>query len=191
MQALVSLLPEPYFQMVEKIWTELETHFGCQHAYVRPEPHFTWQYAESYDKAYAETLDRLCSGLSTIEVQTDVITRFSDFDPVVFLRIVPNPDLLTYHQILWEGLSPYWSKPSLLYQPGEWVPHITLSMNGERWCDAAAVCDFLAIKDLHWSFKVEKLTMLSLSDENTWGGERDFFFGRSETEDSGQSVSSE
>ncbi|MDD2521685.1 MAG: 2'-5' RNA ligase family protein [Anaerolineaceae bacterium] len=176
MQALVSLLPEPYFQAVEDIWNDLDKRFGCRHAYERPKPHFTWQYAESYDDTYAQTLEGLCSGLSAVEVQTDIVTRFSESDPVVFLRIVPTLELLNVHRILWEGLRPFWNKPSMLYQPGEWVPHITLSMNGERWCDSAAVCDFLSTKDLQWSFKVEKLTMLSLSDENTWGGERDFFF---------------
>lgn len=191
MQALVSLLPEPYFQVVEEIWTELEAHFGCQHAYVRPKPHFTWQYADWYDEAYAQTLEGLCSDLSAIEIQTDIVTRFSDFDPVVFLRIVPNPVLLAHHQILWESLRPFWNKPSMLYQPGEWVPHITLSMNGERWCDAAAVCEFLSSKDLQWSFKVEKLTMLSLSDDKTWDEGRDFLLGRSEAGDSGQSISSD
>ena len=187
---MVTLLPEPYFQLVEEIWTELEAHFGCQHAYVRPKPHFTWQYAESYNEPYIQTLESLCSGLSAIEVQTDIVTRFSDLDPVVFLRIVPTPELLDLHRTLWEGLRPFRDKPSLLYQPGEWVPHITLSMNGQGWCDSVAVCDFLSSKDLQWSFKVEKLTMLSLSDENTWDKERNFLLGRSEAVDSDQSVSS-
>src|SRR5690606_37858595 len=98
MQALVSLLPDPYFQMVEDIWSELETRFGCQHVYSRPKPHFTWQYANSYDEAYAQTLERICLGQDTFEIQTDIITRFSEFDPVIFLRIVPNPELLALHR---------------------------------------------------------------------------------------------
>lgn len=181
MQALVTLLPEPYFQMVEKIWLELETRFGCQHAYARPKPHFTWQYADSYDEAYAQTLERLCSGLSPIEVQTDIVTRFSESDPVVFLRIIPSHELLTLHGILWEGLRPFWDKPSLLYQPVNWVPHITLSMNEDGWCNPRAARDYLISKDLRWTFKVDRLTMLSLNDDNTWDDKKDFYLGLDES----------
>jgi 2'-5' RNA ligase len=178
MQALVSLLPEPYFQEVEEIWTELEAHFGCQHTYVRPEPHFTWQYAESYEGAYVQTLEELCAGLSPIEIQTDIVTRFSQFDPVVFLRIIPNTQLLLHHQILWEGLRPFWNNPSFLYQPGEWIPHITLSMNKDGWCNSVAVREFLFSRDLRWTFTVDRLTMLSLTDQNTWGDEREFLLAK-------------
>lgn len=177
MQALVSLLPDPYFQMVEDIWSELETRFGCQHVYARPKPHFTWQYADSYDEAYAQTLERICLGQDTFEIQTDIITRFSEFDPVIFLRIVPNPELLALHQTLWEGLQPFWKTPSLLYQPGEWVPHITLSMNGSGWCNTAAARDFLTTQDLRWTFEVDRLTMLSLNDGDTWDDEKEFLLG--------------
>jgi 2'-5' RNA ligase len=177
MQALVSLLPEPYFQMVEKIWSDLETGFGCQHNYVRPKPHFTWQYADWYDESYAQVLEKLCSGLSAIEVQTDIVTRFSESDPVVYLRIVPNAELLDLHRSIWEALSPFWHDPSWLYQPGIWVPHITLTMNEDGWCNPLAACDFLISKDLRWTFKVDRLTMLGLNDNNTWDDEKDFLFG--------------
>lgn len=178
MQALVTLLPEPFFQAIEDIWVELETCFDCQLTYVRPKPHFTWQLAETYDNAYAEALERLCSGQRAIEVQTDVVTRFSEFDPVVFLRIVPSPELLDLHRKLWEGLHSFWEKPSLLYQPGDWVPHITLSMNEDGWCNPEAVRQFLFSRDLRWTFTVDRLTMLSLNDQNTWGDEREFLLAK-------------
>ncbi len=177
MQALVTILPEPFFQAIEDIWVELETRFECQQVYARPKPHFTWQFAESYDDAYAEVLEQLCSGQSAFEVQTDIVTRFSEFDPVVFLRIVPNPELLDLHRKMWEGLRPFWEKPSLLYQPGDWVPHITLSMNEDGWCNPAAVREFLFSRNLRWTFKVDRMTMLSLNDENSWGNEKEFLLG--------------
>lgn len=181
MQALVTLLPEPFFQMVEDIWTELETGFGCQHTFTRPKPHFTWQYADSYDDAYAPKLEEICSGVSSFETQTDVVTRFSESDPVLFLRIVPTPELIALHQKLWEGLSPFWYKPSLLYQPADWVPHITLSMGTDSWCHQKAAIDFLTSLKLHWTFKVDRLTMLELNENNEWDGGKVFFFGRGDT----------
>lgn len=179
MQALVTLLPEPYFQAIEDIWVELETRFDCQHVYARPKPHFTWQFAESYNDAYADALEDLCSVQSALEVQTDIVTRFSEFDPVVFLRIVPNPEMLDLHRKLWESLHPFCDKPSLLYQPGDWVPHITIksSMNEDGWCNPAAVRDFLLSRDLRWTFTVDRLTMLSLSGHNTWDDEKEFLLG--------------
>lgn len=180
MQALVSILPEPYYQAVEDIWFEMENKFGCQHAYSRPKPHFTWQYAESYEEDYTKVLDRVCTGLPTVEVRTDIITRFSNQDPVIFLRIVPTPDLLAVHKILWDSLAPIWKNPVLFYQPGTWVPHITLSMDGSVWCAFDESQDYLNNKDLRWTFKVDSLTMLSLDHENAWSTEKEFQFGLSD-----------
>lgn len=157
---------------------ELETCFDCQQTYIRPKPHFTWQYAEAYDDAYAETLEHLCSGQRAFEVQTDVVTRFSEFDPVVFLRIIPSSELVDFHRKLWQGLQSFWDKPSLLYQPGDWVPHITLSMNEDGRCNPVAVREFLFSRDLRWTFTVDRLTMLSLTDQNTWGDEREFLLAK-------------
>lgn len=177
MQALVTILPEPFFQAIEDIWVELESRFDCQHVYARPKPHFTWQYADSYDDSYAQALERICLDEKPFEVQTDIVTRFSTFDPVVFLRIVPTPEILELHQKLWDGLSPYWNKPSLLYQPGDWVPHITLSMTENGWCNPGEVREFLFSRDLRWTFKVDRLVMLSLNDQNSWDDEKEFLLG--------------
>jgi 2'-5' RNA ligase len=181
MQALVSLLPEPYYQAVEDIWCEMENKFGCQHAYIRPKPHFTWQYAEVYENGYAETLDRVCAWLAPIEVQTDIITQFSEQDTVLFLRIVPTPGLLAVHQTLWDALKAFCKKPVLFYQPGTWIPHITLSMDDSAWCALDEGRNFLKSKDLRWTFQVDSLTMLILNNENAWGMEKDFRFGLGET----------
>jgi hypothetical protein len=177
MQALVTLLPEPYYQAVEGIWTELDAHFGCQHTFIRPKPHFTWQFADSYDEAYAQTLSILCTEIKPIEVQTDIVSRFSDKDPVMFLRIVPTTELLALHQQLWEALSPYWHNPSLFYQPGEWIPHITLSMNDTSMCDLEAAARFLNQKDLCWKFEIDRLMMFAWKEGFHWADEKEFLFG--------------
>ena len=175
MQALVTVLPDPYYQAVEELWAELDAKFGCQHVYVRPKPHFTWQYAEEYAPNYAEVLEQLCHKFAPIEVKTDVVTTFSELDPVLFVRIIQTPELLEIHRLLWEALLPLGHEPCMLYEPGVWVPHITLS--NESWCNLAGAKKYLIDKDTRWTFMVETLVMLYLGDDNAWGVEQEFRLG--------------
>ena len=79
MQALVTLLPPPYYETVMEIWSVLEERFACESDYVKPEPHFTWQYADSYAEGYNAVLERLSASLSPIEIET-LFIQFSHFN---------------------------------------------------------------------------------------------------------------
>ena len=50
MHGIVSLLPQPYYSEVEKLWDRLENNFGLSGIRVTPFPHFSWQIGENYDE---------------------------------------------------------------------------------------------------------------------------------------------
>lgn len=177
MKALVSLLPEPYYQTILNIWGELEARFGYTHIYQTPLPHFTWQLGDDYRGGYEKILDELLRTETPLEVQTDIVTWFSGQEPVVYLRIIKSPQLLQVHQSLWERLIPWCDNPSLLYAPSSWEPHITLSMEERSWCRLAELINFLKTKDLRWSFLVDNLTMLFQQDDQPAKVEKEFRFG--------------
>jgi 2'-5' RNA ligase len=47
--------------------------------------------------------------------------------PVVYLAIVRDPILTAFHQRVWPALETASTRPSPLYTPEQWVPHITLA----------------------------------------------------------------
>ena len=178
MQALVTLLPPPYYETVMEIWSILEEYFACESDYVKPEPHFTWQYADSYNQAALSVLESLSAKITPFEVETDIVSSFSGDDEVFFVRIVPSKKLKETHRQLWNALHPYAQSPSLLYQPKSWIPHITLSQQGDTARHSTAVKEFLNTIDVQWKFTIDRMTMLSLSDQNLWEEVGEFRLGK-------------
>lgn len=178
MQALVTLLPQPFYQTVIEIWSVLEERFACKSDYVKPEPHFTWQYADSYDLCALSVLESLSAKIAPFEVETDIVSSFSDDNSVLFVRILPSKRLEDTHRQIWNTLQPFGNNPSLLYQPESWVPHITLSQHGDTALNPEAVKEYLNTLDVKWKFTVDRLTMLSLSDQNFWEEVGEFRLGK-------------
>ena len=50
MQAVISLIPEPYTTRIKQIWDTLQAHFGLEYFRIAPVPHFTWQLGEGYQE---------------------------------------------------------------------------------------------------------------------------------------------
>ena len=161
-----------------EIWSILEEYFDCESDYVKPEPHFTWQYANSYNQGSLSVLESLSEKISPFEVETDIVSCFSGDNKVFFVRILPSETLRKTHHQLWNALRPYAQSPSLLYQPESWVPHITLSQHGDTANHPTAFNEFLNTMDVQWKFTVDQMTMLSLSDQNLWEEVGEFRLGK-------------
>lgn len=165
MKALVSLLPDRYCEEILSLWEEMEARFGFSDIYVAPQPHITWQYGDDYQGDYLGILDELFLNPSEIEVRTDLVTWFSAESPIVYLRVVETPELLELHRVLWDRLIPLCQNPSLLYAPGTWKPHITLSMECHSWLKLPELYRFLKTKQLSWNFRLDNLTVLFQNEE--------------------------
>lgn len=177
MRALVTILPEPYFQTIMSLWGDLEERFGFRHMYTTPMPHFTWQLGDDYKTGYAAVLEETLQGVSPFVVQTDIITWFSADRPIVYLRVVESEELLSFHRLLWEKLIPWCDNPSMLYSIENWVPHITLSMDERSWLKLPQVRRFLATKDLRWEMKADSVSMVYLTADTKAIVEKQFPFG--------------
>ena len=51
---------------------------------------------------------------------------FGGKEAVVYLSLAWNRTLLELHEHFWSTAHPYSIEPGELYQPGKWVPHVTL-----------------------------------------------------------------
>ena len=95
----------------------------------------------------------IASALSDLDIAPPVRLRL-DFigqfvGRVLWLGPVPSAELLAHHATVHERLAAAGIATSELYQPGAWVPHVTLSMRVPHSKMAAAirVCmDFLPIE---------------------------------------------
>lgn len=162
MHALVSILPQHYYQQVEEIWRELEAEFGLKGVRITPFPHFTWQVARGYD------FDRLASAIMPIAreqpplvVRTAGLGVFTGPQPVIFIHVVKTIEMYQLHARLWEAAQPHRRSLSPYYQPEAWIPHISLALDDIDQANIAGVITRLAFRPYAWEMVIDNLAVLT------------------------------
>ncbi len=183
MQAVISLLPEPYNTHVERIWDSLEDHFGLNYVRLTPIPHLTWQLGEGYqEEEVISCLHELTLRLEPFEVCTQGLNHFSGESPVLFIEVSKSPRLLELHAALWQQLLPLTLDPSPLYSPETWHPHITLTIKDLSWEMLDEVTTHLQQENLEWRFVLDNLAVACQHADGKAQVEHIFRFGKGLTE---------
>lgn len=183
MQAVISLLPEPYNTRVEQIWDSLEDHFGLNYVRVTPIPHFTWQLGEGYQQEdVLSRLNELTLQLEPFEVCTQGLNHFSAESPILFIEVSKSPRLLELHALIWHQLFPLTLDPSPLYSPEIWHPHITLAMEDTNWEILDKVSAHLQQQNLKWRIVLDNLAIACQHADGKAQVEHIFHFGKGLTE---------
>lgn len=165
MYALVSLLNQPHFDRVFKIWRDLEARFGLRYVLdTTPLPHLTWQVAEDYDlPALVDGLDCLTKRMEPMTARVDGLGLFSGEAPTVYLKVVPSPRLAALHRQLFDLTLPMSTDLGPYYQPANWVPHITLaSMHELTPTVLPKVVNYLEQESYRWRIRIESVSLLCL-----------------------------
>ena len=161
MDAVVSLLDEKHYKLVEDLWTELEQRFGMRGIYVTPFPHFSYQVAERYDTdRLAVALQRLAARTRPFSVRTGGLGLFTGTFPVLYVPVVRTLLLSRLQEELWAEVSPTATDISPYYAAKQWQPHITLAhgdLDPER---LAAATRYLSERDFHWEVQVTSVALI-------------------------------
>lgn len=164
---IVSLLDSEASARVRRIWNWLETEFGLRGVLVMPHPHFSYQIAEGYDRNSLEaTLHSLSAEIAPFIIQTTGLGQFEGGWPVVFIGVNRSAALVSLHERIWNACRPHSREPIAYYQPGDWVPHITLAhgeehnsrpLTGET---VVRIRDALRTEDLRWELRIDNLALV-------------------------------
>jgi 2'-5' RNA ligase len=161
MHALVSLLPEPFYRQVERIWQSLESEVGLRGIQVTPYPHFSWQIAEDYDlERLKPILEGIASQTKPFQVRTTGIGLFTGPRPVVYISLVKTLELMRFHSLVWESTLETSTTASPDYNPGNWLPHISLAYADVTLANIGAVMKILAFQNLEWEMKVDNFAFI-------------------------------
>jgi 2'-5' RNA ligase len=161
MHGLVSLLPQPFYGMVEQIWDGLEERFGLSGIRVTPLPHFSWNIGEDYPpEALEPAMREVAEIISPLSIRTGGLGIFTGPSPVIFIPVVKSPQLVNAHKIIWDrfqnvaqGLSPY-------YSPENWLPHISLAYQDVTSANIGPVMEALAFQYYHWEMTIDNITFI-------------------------------
>jgi 2'-5' RNA ligase len=162
MHGLVTLLPELYYEKVTALWDGLEAAFGLNGIRITPYPHFSWNIAESYTRPEMDAALALVAGaMPPLSVTTDGIGLFSAPRPVLFIKVVRNPELDALHARLWAAMGPLTDGLSDYYSPEQWQPHISLAYGDLTTAQVPEVRDWLESQDsFDWSFEVDNVSFI-------------------------------
>lgn len=166
MHGIVSLLDPAYYSMVETIWHELENDCGLKGIKITPLPHFSWQIAESYHlEQIKNILSTLAASTQAFTVHSTGVGLFTGAVPVIYIPLVKDMHLMALHKLIWErvqsvaqGLSPY-------YEPGAWIPHITLANRDVNQGSLNCAMDKLAFRSFDWEIRIDHLALVNQTDE--------------------------
>ena len=183
MQAVISLLPEPYNAQVERIWNHLEDRFGLKYIRITPIPHFTWQLGEGYqEENVLSLLHELALRLEPFEVRTNGLNHFAGISPILFIEVRKSVKLTKLHTQIWNQLFPLTLEPSPLYSIETWHPHITLAMEDLGWEMLDEVTAMLQQTKMKWRFKLDNFAIACQHADGKAQVEHIFRFGKGLTE---------
>lgn len=161
MHAVVSLLDDAYYTLVEKLWAELEKTFGLQGVYVTPYPHFTYQVAQQYDLTKLEPiLEQFAKTQSSFTVRTTGLGLFTGGYPVLYIPVIRDANLTNLHENLWPEVSKAGAGIEEYYRPAQWLPHISLCFGDVDNNTLAEAVRLLGERDFNWEIPINNLALI-------------------------------
>ncbi|MGM0642082.1 MAG: 2'-5' RNA ligase family protein [Thermotogota bacterium] len=162
MQALLSILPDPFYTEIDEIWDQLENKFGVK--FIRdsvPFPHFTWNVAEEYlIKDKLEYFRQSFKKIDSFVIKTSGIGLFTGSKKVLYIPIKPTKELFEYHKYVWELSNINDTQLNEYYSPENWFPHITLAVEDIETENVGEIVKFLADKKFKYDIKIDSISFV-------------------------------
>ncbi|MBN2148016.1 MAG: 2'-5' RNA ligase family protein [Anaerolineales bacterium] len=178
LHAVVTVLGEPYYSEVKKIWQDLEQACGVKGVWVSAVPHFSWIGMTGFDEGCLdEGLRELAAEAQPFMVQTSSLGIFSGEKPVVYISLAKDETLMRFHDRVWQRLEKCLHGVNHYYSPPLWTPHITLAIGDVERANIACVIERLAFRGWDWTFLVDRIGIISLPAEMTIRSEMNYLFG--------------
>ena len=182
MHGIISLLPQPHYDLVENIWQMLEEKCGLDGVLITPYPHFSWQISEEYlEPQTEEIVQNIVKETKPFKVRTNGLGIFSGPSPVIYIPIVKTPALNQLHQKIWKRLTPTSKGLHLLYSPQNWVPHITLIFRDKNQQAILHGLEILTFQSFDWEIEINNLSLaIQLENQVATLGYRHGFIPKSQ-----------
>lgn len=166
MEGIATLLEPHRYADIEAIWSYLEADCDLKGVKITPVPHVSWQLVDSYqmDMLFA-VLEEFCRHAKPFLARTTGLGIFTGENPVIYIPLVKNHQLLRFHEILWNETARAGSGIIPHYSPENWIPHITLASGDVDRIKLSCAMERLAFHTYNWEFVVDHLVVGRQRDE--------------------------
>ena len=124
---IISLLEEEPYQWVKERWQYLSETCGLDEIEKFKHPHLSFQggTTDSLD-TLLDDFDTFIHGIDPFEVRVRGMDHFEN--RVIFLRVDKTPDIMALNESLTTFLKRHCSSVFEQYEPGSWIPHISIAL---------------------------------------------------------------
>lgn len=161
MQAIVSVLDDPWRDRAETLWGELKALFRLPALAGVTAPHLVYQSAVAYE---GDRLDVAVGGLAAelrqFEIETEGVGIVAGERTVLYLAVHRGPALMSAQRRLLAAVTPLATEPREAYRPRTWIPHITLAAGRLDADEVERVAEYLRSRDARWRVPVTNLTFV-------------------------------
>jgi len=159
---LLSILPQPHYDKVLKIWEDLENRFNIK--WVKDNisiPHLTWNVAEKYNiENFNDVIKKSIKSLDSITIKTQGLGLFSGEKITLYIPLKPTKELLHFHDFLWNLVNVNDTKLNKYYSPANWIPHITLAVEDIDKKNVGQVVSYLSKKKFKFQIKLDSVSIV-------------------------------
>ncbi len=161
MHAIVSLMDEHHYALIEDLWRELEHECGLTGIAFTPIPHFSWHISSEYDfKRLEPALEALAESATRFTVRTSGLGLFTGASPVIYIPVIKDLQLARFHQRVWDQVHPFAVGESSHYAPEVWIPHITIAHGDVDRPKLGCAMQKLAFQAIDWEIQVDHLAIV-------------------------------
>ena len=161
MYGVVSLLDNKHYQLVKDLWTDLAREFAASGVYVPSYPHISYQVTNRYPvKSLEPVLRRFAASKTSFQVRAGGLGIFTGTHPVLTIPVVRSPELMQFHEALWQEISSTGSGIEDYYHPSRWMPHITIGIGDINKDNLSGIIRFLAERDFNWEINIDNIGLV-------------------------------
>ena len=161
MHGVVSLLDYKHHQLVKDLWAELRKEFAVSKVYEALEPHFSYQVAMRYNvKSLEAALRQIAASKTSFQVKTSGLGIFTRPQLVLYIPVVCSPELMQFHEALWQEISSTGSGIEDYYHASHWIPHITIGIGDINKDNLSGIVRFLAERDFNWEITIDNIGLV-------------------------------
>lgn len=166
MYAIISELNHNASREVNRIWAQLSNECELDAIFQLPTPHLTWMICQNFNvENTVPALTQVAIQENRISTRTTGLGIFTGETPVLYLPVVKNQKLLSFHQDLWQKLAGYANNLEELYSPEAWVPHITLAINDLTGDALTCAIDRLMLEPIQIEIVMDSLSLVEFEED--------------------------
>lgn len=161
MQAIASVLDDPWRDRAETLWGELKALFRLPALAGVTAPHLVYQSAATYQPGRIDSaLAALATELRPFEIETEGVGIFAGERTVLYLAVHRGPALMSAHRRVLAALTPLAAEPRQAYAARTWIPHITLAAGRLEAGDVERIAEYLRSRETRWRIPVTNITFV-------------------------------